>query len=426
MSKIGLIISREFTQRVRKRSFLIVTLLMPLAMAALIVVPMFLAMYGQSDERREVVVLDRSGVVASALAGTQHDNVLFLVPEDSSVCDHTAAGIELPGVYGFLEVDSSVVDHPSGLRLYTRSASTAALEATVRRAVSDVLRGERIKRTGVASLDSLLGAVEVRASVQTFEIDPKNGSTVEKSSAVAMGLAYVGGFLIYIFVLVYGMMVMQGVVEEKTNRIVEVLVSSVRPFELMMGKIIGIALVALLQFLVWMVVGAGLLVLFSSQGGQVELAAGIPLDIWVGLVDPMMWLRVGGSFVLYFVGGYLLYASMFAAVGSAVDNASDTQQLQMPITMPLVVSIVLMMSVMQDPNSSLAFWASMVPLSSPVIMMGRVAYGVPLWEFLLSLGLLYGSFVGMTWVAAKIYRTGILMYGKKVTLGQMVRWIRLK
>lgn len=425
MSKIGLIISREFTQRVRKRSFLVVTLLMPLAMVALVVVPMLLARYGGSDERREVVVLDASGVVAPALAGVERDKVLFLSPEDSTVRDHLAAAEALPEIYGFLEVDASIVDNPSAIRLYTRSASTAGLEATVRRAVSEVLRNERIARTGVTGLDSLLRAVEVTAAIQTFELETRadgNLSTVEKSSSVAMGLAYGAGLLIYMFVLVYGTMVMQGVVEEKTSRIVEVLVSSVRPFELMMGKILGIALVALVQFGVWIVVIGGLAAAAPSLGA----ATGLSGVIAGALGDTGLWVRVAGSFVLFFVGGYLLYASMFAAIGSAVDNASDTQQLQMPVTMPLIVAIVLMMSVMQDPNSSLAFWGSMIPLTSPIIMMARVAYGVPLWEFLLSLGLLYGSFVGMTWVAAKIYRTGILMYGKKVTFGEMIRWIKIK
>lgn len=426
MSKIGLIISREFTQRVRKRSFLVVTLLMPLAMVALVVVPVLLARYGGDDTRREVVVLDASGLVASALAGVERDHVLFLAPEDSTLRDHTAAVAALPDVYGFLEIDSSVVDHPSGVRLYTRSASTAGLEGTVRGAVSEVLRAERVRRTGVEGLDSLIRAVDVTAVIQTFELQTRTDGSgvagVEKSSAVAMGLAYGAGLLIYMFVLIYGMMVMQGVVEEKTNRIVEVLVSSVRPFELMMGKIVGIALVALLQFGVWLVVIGGLAAWIPSIGA----ATGLSGVLGSAMVDTGLWIRVAGSFVLFFVGGYLLYAAMFAAIGSAVDNASDTQQLQLPVTMPLIVAIVLMMSVMQDPNSSLAFWGSMIPLTSPIIMMARVAYGVPLWEFLLSLGLLYGSFVGMTWVAAKIYRTGILMYGKKVSLGEMLRWIRIK
>ena len=426
MSKIGLIVAREFTQRVRKRSFLIVTLVMPLAMVALVAVPVLLAQYGGRDERRDVVVLDASGVVAPALLGGESDKVRFLVPDDSTLFDHTAAAEALPGVYGFLEVDSTAVDNPSGLRLYTRSASTVGLENAVRTAVSEALRAERVRRTGVEGLDSLIRAVDVTAAIQTFELATKpDGSgvqTVEKSSAVAMGLAYGAGLLIYMFVLIYGMMVMQGVVEEKTNRIIEVLISSVRPFELMMGKIVGIALVALLQFTIWLAVLVAVGMWLPSLGS----ATGVAGVLGAATTDTALWVRVAGSFVLYFVGGYLLYAAMFAAVGSAVDNTNDLQQLQVPLTIPLIVAVVMMMSVMQNPSSSVAFWGSMIPLTSPVIMMARVAYGVPWWEFVLSLVLLYGSFVGVVWLAAKIYRTGILMYGKKGSFGEMLKWIRTK
>lgn len=440
MSKIGLIIEREFTQRVRKRSFLLVTFLTPLAMVALVVAPVLIAKYAGDEQKREIVVNDGSGVVAAAIENT--DNLTFIV---DSVA-HDAAIDKYPAAYGFLEIGGDIVENPASLKLYTRQASTMGVEQAIKRQISQIIKAERIARTGIVGLDSLMHTLDAHASLQTFQIGEAGtiDSAAEKSSAMATGVAYAASLLIYMFVLIYGMMVLQGVVEEKSSRIIEVMVSSVRPFELMMGKILGIALVALLQFLLWVAVGVGVLMLLpaidpsivasaanGAGGGAADAMAGAVNGGGGGgalsmLFDGWFMLKMVGGFLIFFIGGYLLYASMFAAIGSAVDSVGDTQQLQVPVTIPLIISIVVMVNVMTNPYSSAAFWFSIIPLTSPIIMVARLAYGVPLWEFLLSVGLLYGSFVGMTWVAAKIYRTGIFMYGKKPSLAEIIRWARYK
>lgn len=436
MGKIGLIIEREFMQRVRKKSFLITTIIMPLAMVALMVVPALMARYGGDSKVREIVVLDGSGIVAPSI---QNDKNLIFI---SDSIPYDAATAKYPNSYGFLEVGADIVENPSALKLYTRQASTMGIESVIRSQVSDIIRNERIAKVGIAGLDSLMQTLDARASIQTFEIGEKpsdqgeQGELKASSSAASMGVAYVTSFLTYFFILIYGMMVLQGVVEEKSSRIIEVIVSSVKPFELMMGKILGIALVALLQFVIWIIVGVGLMFVVAAMGGvdaAQSMAAGASggaqgmlSGVMSTIMDPWFLIKMIGGFLIFFIGGYLLYASMFAAVGSAVDNVGDTQQLQIPITIPLIIAIVAMVSVMQNPYSSSAFWFSIIPFTSPIIMMARLAYGIPVWEFILSVVLLYGTFVAMTAFAAKIYRTGIFMYGKKPTLRELIKWARYK
>lgn len=235
------------------------------------------------------------------------------------------------------------------------------------------------------------------------------------------------------FVFVYGGFVMHGVIEEKSSRIIEVIVSSVKPFQLMMGKILGIALVALTQLLIWIVLFVALAFVTQGlmSGGEQALAAAEGMDSNMSMVmdtlsDPSYLFLVFGSYILYFVGGYLLYAAMFAAVGSAVDNIQDAAQLQLPISMPLILGIIVMMNAMQSPNSDLAFWFSMIPFTSPIVMMARIPYGVPAWEIVVSLVALYATFVAMTWLSAKIYRVGIFMYGKKPSFKELIKWARYK
>ncbi|MEG2495543.1 MAG: ABC transporter permease [Mucinivorans sp.] len=440
MGKIGLIVEREFMQRVRKRSFLIVTFLTPLAMVAMMIIPMLIAKYGSDSQQRQIVVIDPTAVVSAGLKNV--DNIIFTVDSTTNITHQEALGAH-SSAFGVLEVGSDIVENPAALKLYTRQSSTLGIEKEIKNQVSDIVTSRRIADSGVAGLDSLIQCVKARASIQTFEVDEQasadgqKSSVAEKSSTVSMGVAYGASLLIYMFVLIYGMMVLQGVVEEKSSRIIEVIVSSVRPFELMMGKILGIASVALLQFFLWIIVGVGLLFLLPSLDPDMAASmaggmGGAPAAGAVGssslgmLFDPWFLTKVIGGFIIFFVGGYLLYAAMFAAVGSAVDNVGDTQQLQLPITMPLIISIFIMVSVMQDPYSSAAFWFSIIPFTSPIIMMARIPYGVPLWEFALSVVVLYGSFVAMTYLAAKIYRTGIFMYGKKPSLMEIIRWARYK
>jgi ABC-2 type transport system permease protein len=275
----------------------------------------------------------------------------------------------------------------------------------------------------------------------------ESGDAKESSSVLNIALAYILGFLIYMFVFLYGTMVMQGVIEEKSNKVMEVMVSSVRPFQLMMGKILGIASVAITQFVIWvvfiLVVGGAamgllgvdeMLAAASATADPAALAA-LPempamdselVAILSTITDPSYLLRIFGGFLLYFVGGYLLYAAMFAAVGSAVDNEKDVSNLQLIITLPIMLALFVMISAMQDPNGPLAFWFSIIPFTSPIVMMARLPYGVPTWEFALSVGLLFVTFVGIVYLAGKIYRVGVFMYGKKPTLGELIKWTRYK
>ncbi len=429
MSKIGLIIGREFNIRVRKKTFIITTLLMPLLMVAMVVVPSLIARFGgESTNVKSIVVVDSSGVIADKLASS--DAIEYQIVDG----EYPEVTTSYPNVFGYLVIGRDIIDNPTNVQLYTTQSSTLSTEGEIEGLLSAIITQSRIDSSGVEGLAELMGQVSARAKVNTFSIETDDsGEVVHKasSSGAAMGVAYLGGFMIYMFILIYGMMVLQGVVEEKSNRVLEVIVSSVKPYQLMMGKILGVASVAILQFIIWIVLGgAGIYLASDMLAGGADMAVGVMptgiLGLFSTLTDPWFIIRIVGGFIIFFAGGYLLYASFFAAIGSAVDNVADTQQLQIPVTIPLILGLFVMMSAMQNPDSSLAFWFSMIPLTSPIIMMARLAYGVPLWEFALSVTLLYGSFVGMVFVAAKIYRVGIFMYGKKPTISEIIRWMRYK
>lgn len=425
-SKITLIIQREFNQRVRKRSFIITTILMPILMVCIMAVPVLIAFYGSgSTTTREIVVVDSSGVVAPALRNEQ--GLVFTttaMPFDSA----RTAG-QYSGAYGFLVVGPQIVEHPSELTLYTRESSTLAIEGNIREQVRQIVYQKRVEQADVPGLDSILQRLQVRTTLTTYLLNVQAGgeeTAKESSSAASMGVSYAMGFVIYMFIFIYGAAIMQGVIEEKSNRIVEVIVSSVKPFQLMMGKIVGMALVALTQFAIWIVLIGG--TMLAIQHFALGNADAMPAEL-AGIVkslDGLFLLKMAGAFLVFFTGGYLLYASMFAAVGSAVENMQDTQQLQLPITIPLILAIVVMMNVMRDPTSTAAFWFSIIPFTSPIIMIARMPYGVPAWEVVLSVVLLYATFLLIVSLAAKIYRTGIFMYGKKPTFDEMIRWIRYK
>lgn len=454
MSKIGLIISREYIQRVRKRAFILTTLLTPILMLLVVAAPLALSLMSGSSQR-EIVVVDGSGVVGPRLS--DDSKVRFVLSGDSTYEQAVAADADAQA-FGFLVIGDDVVENPSSLRLYTRKSATREIEQSITSQVNAIVENVRVNNYNIAALDSIMNSIRADAKVQTFEISAQDQqSTQRTSSVVSMGMSYIGGLIIYMFVFMYGSMVLQGVVEEKSNRIIEVMVSSVRPMELMMGKIVGISLVALTQVGIWIallgVLGGGASTFISDSSDSVSaisatvagssaapsaVMGGVDVQSMAQAVDPELmaalqplfdpWYVAGivGCFLLYFAGGYLLYAAMFAAIGSAVDNISDTQQLQMPVTLPLILALIVLMNVMNDPHGSVAFWFSIIPFTSPIIMMGRIPYGVPLWEIVLSLVLLYVTFVLITWFAAKIYRVGIFMYGKKPSLAELWKWSKYR
>lgn len=441
MGKIGIIARREFNERVKKKSFIITTILMPVFFVGLIGMSVYMTTM-QSDDVRNIAVVDDSGIVGPKLEDT---GVLrFEVSHRSYDEIRAENGTEnRDNLFGILHIGTDIMTNSSAIEFYTYEASTMTIESAITGQINSILEDEKLKAYDIENLAEIMHEVETNVSLRTLEIT-SSGEERDSSSILAMAAAYIFGLLIYFVVFLYGNMVMQGVIEEKSSKVLELMVSSVKPFQLMMGKIIGIASVAITQLIIWIVfivvVGGAVMNFFA--GDMMETAAamrsGMPVDVDMSSVnlDQIAFINritdVGyiatllGGFALYFIGGYLLYAAMFAAVGSAVDNEKDTQNLQLPITIPLILGILVMINVMSDPHTSMALWFSIIPFTSPVVMMARLPYGVPGWELALSLVLLYVTFVGMVYLAGKIYRVGIFMYGKKPTFKELYKWSKYK
>ena len=436
MNKIGIIITREFNERVRKKSFIITTILMPLLMIGLMVAPSLMMLFAKGDQK-SLVVIDQSGIIAPSLEG---DDEITFTPMDVTLDEARADS----NIFGVLWIGSDVVDNPSNVKLYTNSSSSMSLESNLASQMEKIIERERLKRYDIENLEQIMQDVKVRVSFTTFRNDLSEEGEDEEatSSTIAYLLGLVLGMMLYMFLIIYGSMVMTSVIEEKGSRVLDVLVSSVNPFQLMMGKILGVASVAVTQIAIWgvLVCGIGAVVLPAlmpedvmqtveavQMGQMTSVEADIDADLLSavslatdvgGLVMMFVWL------LLFLVGGFLFYSAMFAAVGSAVDSIQDANQLQTPITVPIILALILAMSVFNDPNSTLAFWGSIIPFTSPVVMMARVPFGIPTWQIVLSLALLYASVVAMAWAAGKIYRVGIFMHGKKPSFKELLSWIR--
>ncbi len=441
MSKISLIIKREYNERVRKRSFLITTLLTPLLMVALIGGMGWMMSRG-SSEAKSIEVIDGSGLVAGKIENTK------TIEYRTATRTLEEINASHPDTWGVLVVGADVMTNPSNVQLYTYSSSTLETETAISRAISDIIEAEKLKTYDIENLGQILDEVRTSVSLKAYKVDADSGEEKESSSVLSMALAYIFGFIMYMFVLLYGVQVMQGVIEEKNSKVLEVIVSSVRPFELMMGKIIGIACVAVTQFVIWVAVIAigGTWAIHSlvpadmlavaqgmSAGMSPDMAAAMNTAVdpdaaaaLANIMDVGYLVKMFVVFLVYFVGGYLLYAAAFAAVGSAVDNVQDSQQFQMPITLPIIFGFIGMMSAMNDPNGTMAFWLSIIPFTSPMVMVARIPYGVPGWELALSIVLLVATFLAMVWLAGKIYRVGIFMYGKKPNFKELAKWITYK
>lgn len=419
MNKIFLIIQREYLTRVRRKSFLLLTLLMPILMVALVFVPIWLGSIS-SGENRTVMVVDESHLYDSLFQSTPqfhfvHEKALPKLtdlPEDIEAVVHIKSDLSLNRnaleVLSHKEVQSDLNNHVSNL-------------------LDSAVREQKIARYGISGLDTIVSDMGSNVEISTAKWNAK-GETATSSSEVAKAAGFFFTLIIYIFILTYGGMVMQGVMEEKTNRIMEIMVSSVRPFELMMGKIIGVALVGITQLLLWGVLGGIILSAASSfMGGATPTDAASILSGETAIFSAIFSLPLGEMlllFVLYFLGGYLFFASIFAAIGAAINSQEDSSQFMSPIILLLLFSMYAAMGSASNTDGPLAFWASLFPLTSPIVMMIRIPFGVPLWQELLSLALLYGTSIGMVFIAAKIYRVGILMYGKKPSLKDMFRWLR--
>jgi ABC-2 type transport system permease protein len=443
MNKTFTIIKREYLSRVKKKSFIVMTILGPLLMAALVIVPVYIAQ--MSDSVYEVAIVDDTRLFYNEFSDA--NNVVFT---DLNVDIDSA--IELMKAEKFdavLHIPTTAFQAPSTLRIF----SEKALNMNAKLYMESVLRDEfELMKLAHAGIDpETLKATETKISITAIRM-LKDGHEQTDYPEISMGLGIFSGILIYFFVFLFGAQVMRGVMEEKSNRIVEIIVSSVKPFQLMMGKILGIAMVGLTQFLIWIFLTFAIISIVSvampdvfrftpqeniyvsasqslntgelqqqmQQAQQHNTAAG---QIMEGLRSINFGVMIF-SFIFYFLGGYLLYAALFAAIGSAVDNEADTQQFMLPITIPMIFAIVMAQLVMNNPAGPIAFWLSVIPLTSPIIMMIRIPFGVPVTDLILSASLLILGFLGTTWLAGKIYRTGILMYGKKVSYKDLFKWIK--
>ena len=435
MSKIWIIIQREFMTRVKKKSFILLTILMPFIFAALIMVPLMLATI-QGDEQKTVMVVDKTGRYVGSLKSTA--NYAFVPTADNKDEFYT----EDSEVEAVVQITADLAKNPKAVTIYSPREVKAELLSYVETCLGEQVRREKLSAYNIPELETIIADIQTDFHVATVKRNAE-GDETSSNTYIAMTAGFIFTFLIYMFVMSYGGMVMQSVMEEKTNRIVELMVSSVKPFQLMMGKIIGVALVGFVQLAIWGVMLSIILVVCGSvfglstapavpavAGADAQMAAvaqqaggGEAAEIMSALMG-LPYAELGIMFVLYFVGGYLLYASFFAAVGASINAQEDSSQFIMPVVLIMVFGLYAAMYSAENTNGPLAFWASIFPLTSPIVMMVRIPFGVPWWEEVLSLGLLFATSVGFVWLSARIYRVGILMYGKKPSLREMLKWVR--
>ncbi len=468
LHKLGIIIRREYLNKVKKKSFLIITFLAPILFAGICILPSII-MYATKEEARQIGVIDRSGIVLPYLESSETIEYKTL-PLDTDVDaiknDLKSEGLDVLLVVSELDTEARTVtagcysSKPLGLE------TGQAIENRINKAVEDY----RIDSYNIEGLENILKDVKSNVKLTTYTIDKAGKETISESG-VYMAISMILGMAIYMFIAMFCGMVMTSVIEEKSSRVVEVLVSSVKSTELMFGKIIGVAMVALTQFLLWilltgMIIGivGGIWGFGNILGGSgaadpsaVVSSMGVPEGMDLGALTDIAgtaavtdtasvaapaaptgmqaimstlgnlnFARIGIAFLLYFIFGYLLYASLFAAIGSAVENEADTQQLQLPVTVPLMLGFFVALYAFKAPDSSLVFWCSMIPFTSPIVMLARIPFGVPLWELILSVAILIGTFAACAWASAKIYHVGILMYGKKSSFKDLWKWLKQK
>jgi ABC-2 type transport system permease protein len=449
MNKISIIIKREYMTRVRKKSFIIMTILAPVLMAAIIIVPTLVMVNQEQDFKKIAVIENGSDLFKGVIKNSKTLEFVYL---ENVKLDDIKNSFEQAGYYGVLNISPELVNTPNAITLISKKQPPINDLQYIENALEKEIERQKLMTYNIANLDDIMKNVETKVSIQTQKIGD-SGEVKSTSTGIAMALAYIGGFLMYMLVFMFGSQVMRGVIEEKTSRVVEVIVSSVKPVQLMMGKIVGIALVGLTQFMIWIFLTIGIVGVLKTTilkktdltevsqnvskslmtDGQQSVVATQSKQVnpdlaeFSKMFDSAMnqpWGLIIISFIFYFITGYLLYASVFAAIGSAVDNETETQQFMLPVTIPIILALMVAMGTMQNPESSLSFWCSMIPLTSPIVMMARIPFGVPLWQLAVSMGIMVITFIAFVWMAAKIYRTGILMYGKKTSWKEMWKWLR--
>jgi ABC-2 type transport system permease protein len=469
--KLGIIIQREYLNKVKKKSFLLITFLAPVLFAAIAILPTVI-MLGTKEEAKKVGVVDRSGIVLPFLES--NETVEYIDLGAGAPVDSIKTNLEAWGVDVLLSI-SALDESTKNVTADTYSVKPLGMDTgeNIENRINDAVEAYRIDSYGIENLESIMKEVRSNIHLHSYTVDESGKETISESG-VYMAVSMILGMMLYMFIALFSGMVMSSVIEEKSSRVVEVLVSSVKATELLFGKIIGVALVALTQFLLWIVltgaivgvaggiIGMDKIVSMGTQATEVpgvdmsemgihpdfgldELAtAEVPVDSLVATADSVAVAETTGmeavmstignlnlglilfAFLIFFVFGYLLYASLFAAIGSAVENEGDTTQLQLPVTIPLMIGFFVALYAFKAPDSQLVFWFSMIPFTSPIVMLARIPFGVATWELVLSIVLLIGTFVACAWASAKIYKVGILMYGKKSTFKDLWKWLKQK
>ena len=438
MNKILLIIQREYITRVLKKSFWISSLLAPVLITAIYAIPIWLAM--KDKEVKRVEILDLSGLWKKSDLVDKEVAFVFTSGKEQELKMAFAS----KGFDAFVSIPEDVLANPKGVHIYSAKNIGMSLKESVEKLIQNKVRQELLLKAGISS--QIYESTQVDIDSKTITVS-NDGKETSSSSGGAMILAGIMGFVLYFTLLLYGSQVMNGVIEEKSSRIIEVIISSVKPYQLLLGKIIGVGLVGLTQFLLWIVLTIGLTQITGKFYGEkvknnltqiqkvdsekqskviAKSDEGSPMSEVTKVLESTNIPMIIAAFLFYFFVGYMLYSSLFAAIGSAVESATEAQQFTFIVMIPIILSFLMAQYTIQDPDSNIAFWASMIPFTSPINMMVRLPYGVPGWELILSMTLLVLGFLGCSWVSARIYRVGILMYGKKVTWKELGKWLFYK
>jgi len=435
MNKLGLIIAREYMSIVGRKSFILMTLGMPLLFILIMAVPIGLAyLNDKGSDTQQIAVIDETGRYAAALHSD--DMYKFVAIKGDTVTNAREFYNKANGSLDAIIIIPRDVDSTGVVDIFSEGTITPALVSSVRNAISDTIETAHLTAMGISNIQEMVKKAHVDVDVRSIKWS-ESGDEQQSSTSAAMGLGLMLSIFTYMFVLMYGAMIMNSVIEEKTNRIVEVVVSSCRPFQLMLGKIIGVGLVGLTQMLIWIV----LLVVVAMVAGSAfgignvspdamspeALASAKDMGAMEAIVRETLSINytpIIVGFILYFIGGYLLYSSLFAGLGSAVDQASDSSQFTSPVILIMLIAFYAGMACMENPSGPTAVWCSIIPFTSPVVMMIRLPFGVPFWQLALSLGLLFGTAIAITWLAARIYRRGILHYGQKASFKDLFKWMK--
>lgn len=435
-SSIGLIVQREYLERITKKSFILTTIFVPLFMVAISVLPALILLLN-TPEKDYYAVIDRTGVIGQSLQNSEALEFQIIGDTlDTAKNDSHFAGV--------IVIGRDAVSRPSDISMYIHDAGKMEQEASIRSQLKSAIEEQRLKAYNIDNLQQIMDEINADVNLNIYRIDEDGSEENSLSTMVSFSIGIAMAFVLYMFLLIYGQLVMSSIIEEKNNRVLEIIVSSVRPEQLMLGKILGIGCVAVTQIILWgviLLVAVGAIVpailpadmmtdiSAINSGSFTDSVSGNDaedLQIIAMLSDFGYLASIFGWMILFLIGGFLLYASMYAAIGSAVDNIQDASQLSTIATVPIILGLVFATFVASDPNNTISFWLSIIPFTSPMLMMIRIPFGIPAWEIILSLVLLYAGFMFMVWISAKIYRVGIFMYGKKPNIKDLIKWARYK